>query len=69
VIVKKEGMDVDEDEIRNFCRQEIAGYKIPKSVIFVNELPTSATGKLLKGQLRKKIGLEALAASLPRDHV
>ena len=69
VIVKKEGMDVDEDELRTFCRREIAGYKVPKSVIFVDELPTSATGKLLKGQLRKKIGLQALAASLLRGQV
>jgi acyl-CoA synthetase (AMP-forming)/AMP-acid ligase II len=67
VIVKKEGMTVDEDEIRDFCRQQIAGYKIPKTVLFIDELPTSATGKLMKGKLREKIGLKALAHSLIHD--
>jgi acyl-CoA synthetase (AMP-forming)/AMP-acid ligase II len=55
IIVVKEGMQVSESEIQAFCRSEIAGYKIPKQVIFTDELPTSATGKLMKGQLRAKI--------------
>lgn len=55
VIVKKVGMEVSESDIRSFCRQEIAGYKVPKHVVFTDELPTSATGKLMKGKLREKI--------------
>lgn len=55
IIVVKEGMQVSEDEIQTFCRGEIAGYKIPKHVVFTDELPTSATGKLMKGQLRAEI--------------
>ena len=55
IIVVKEGMRVSEDDIQTFCRGEIAGYKIPKQVVFTDELPTSATGKLMKGQLRAKI--------------
>jgi acyl-CoA synthetase (AMP-forming)/AMP-acid ligase II len=55
IIVRKEGMDVSEDDIRTFCRGEIAGYKIPKHVIFTDELPTSATGKLMKARLKEQI--------------
>lgn len=55
IIVVKEGMRVSESDIQTFCRGEIAGYKIPKQVVFMDELPTSATGKLMKGQLRAKI--------------
>lgn len=61
IIVLKEGADVSESDIRSFCRKEIAGYKIPKRVIFTDELPTSATGKLMKGKLREKISRKVYA--------
>jgi len=67
VVVLKEGMNVGEEEIRSFCRAEIAGYKVPKAILFTDELPTSATGKLMKGRLREKIGLRALPESLAVD--
>jgi acyl-CoA synthetase (AMP-forming)/AMP-acid ligase II len=53
VVVKKADLDVTEDEIRSFCRKEVAGYKVPKSVFFVDNLPMSATGKLLKDKLKE----------------
>lgn len=37
-----------EDELIAFCRERLAGYKVPKSVRFVNEVPKSAVGKLLR---------------------
>ncbi|WP_136806578.1 class I adenylate-forming enzyme family protein [Desulfosediminicola flagellatus] len=55
VIVKKPGMDVTDKELIAFCRNEIAGYKVPKTVIFTESLPTSITGKLQKGKLRERI--------------
>lgn len=55
VIVKKPGMDVNENEIISFCRTKIAGYKVPKKIIFAQNLPTSVTGKLQKGKLKEKI--------------
>ena len=66
-IVLKEGMRAGEEEIRKFCRRELAGYKVPKSIVFTDSLPTSATGKLMKGRLREKIGLEALPQSLATE--
>lgn len=53
-VVKKEGAPVAEEEIRTFCRSEIAGYKVPKRVIFERALPMSPTGKLLKHKLKAR---------------
>lgn len=38
----------------DFCRQQIAGYKVPRSVEFVEQLPKSGAGKILKRNLRDK---------------
>ena len=47
-IVLKEGMNTTEDEIINLCKRTIASYKKPRSVEFVQQLPKSPTGKILK---------------------
>ncbi|MGA2225133.1 MAG: AMP-binding protein [Syntrophobacteraceae bacterium] len=52
IIVKKENAVVSEEDIRSFCKKEIAGYKAPRKVFFVESLPMSASGKLLKFRLR-----------------
>jgi acyl-CoA synthetase (AMP-forming)/AMP-acid ligase II len=44
---------VTADELLAFLRDRLAGYKVPKSVRFVDELPRSATGKVLKKNLRE----------------
>ena len=41
----------EEDQV-NHCRQNLARYKVPQSVIFVDEIPHNATGKVLKRELR-----------------
>jgi acyl-CoA synthetase (AMP-forming)/AMP-acid ligase II len=45
---------VDEDTLRAWCRQQLAGYKCPRGYSFVAELPLSAAGKVLKNQLREQ---------------
>jgi len=47
---------VTEAEIIEFCRDKMAGYKRPRSVIFVGELPRNVMGKLLKRDLREEFG-------------
>jgi long-chain acyl-CoA synthetase len=47
----KEGASATEEEIISFCRAHHAGYKCPKSVRFIAEIPKGATGKLLKREL------------------
>lgn len=57
-VVKKEGQDFTEDDLKSFCRQEIAGYKVPKKVLFVDALPMGTSGKILKYQLRDQFSQE-----------
>lgn len=54
VVSLKEGSIVDEKTIIDHCRSFIAGYKCPKSVIFLENLPRSSVGKVLKRELRKR---------------
>jgi len=53
LIVLKPNMDADDQEILNFARQHLAGYKVPKSIEFREELPKGGTGKILKKELRE----------------
>lgn len=47
VVVKREGAVLSADELIVFCKERLAGFKCPKSVDFVKELPKSAAGKVL----------------------
>ena len=51
-VVKKPGADVTEDALRAWCQEQFAAYKYPRLIEFRTELPTSATGKILKRELR-----------------
>jgi fatty-acyl-CoA synthase len=53
----KPGATLTEDEVKAFCRGRIAHYKIPRYVVFVDEYPTTVTGKVQKFKLRE-IGIE-----------
>jgi len=46
--------DATADELIAFCREQLAGYKCPRSVDFVSDLPRLPTGKLAKGVLRER---------------
>jgi long-chain acyl-CoA synthetase len=56
VIVPKQGVQVTEAEIIEFCGRNLAGFKKPKSVEFWTELPKSPQGKILKKEIRKHYG-------------
>jgi fatty-acyl-CoA synthase len=45
-------MEMAEDEVREFCRDKIANYKIPKYVKFVDSYPMTASGKIQKFKMR-----------------
>ena len=53
-VVMKEGYDYDENRIRKYLIQNLAGYKIPKRFIPMDALPKNASGKILKRALRDK---------------
>ena len=49
----KTGETLSEEEVADFCRGDIAHFKIPKFIFFVNEFPTTASGKIQKFKLSK----------------
>jgi fatty-acyl-CoA synthase len=52
-VVKKGDASIDEDTIKDYVRNHLARYKVPREVIFLDELPRNPTGKILKGELRE----------------
>ena len=54
-IVLHEGQAVDEAEIKEFCRGQIAHYKIPRYIKFVDEFPMTVTGKVQKFVMREQM--------------
>ena len=45
--------DLSEDDIKQYVKQNLAGYKVPRDVEFIDELPRNATGKVLKRELKE----------------
>jgi len=60
----RNGETVTEEEIREYCKGEIAHYKIPRYVRFVNEFPMTVTGKIQKFEMRNAM-IEELDLELP----
>lgn len=53
-IVVKSDDSLTEDDIRTYCRESLTSYKVPKSVVFTDELPKTNVGKILRRELRDK---------------
>ena len=53
IIVPEPDWRPSSEELISHCREHIGSYKIPRSMVFVEELPKSAMGKVLKHDLRK----------------
>jgi fatty-acyl-CoA synthase len=51
-VVKTDGASIGEDDIKKYVRDHLARYKVPREVVFLDELPRNPTGKILKGELR-----------------
>jgi acyl-CoA synthetase (AMP-forming)/AMP-acid ligase II len=51
-VVKKKGAKVTEDSIQQAVKSNLARYKVPRDVVFMDDLPRNATGKVLKRELR-----------------
>ncbi|ARU03748.1 AMP-binding protein [Comamonas serinivorans] len=52
-IIAKPGQALDEDSVRAFCKGQIAHYKVPRYLRFVNEFPMTVTGKIQKFRIRE----------------
>ena len=52
-VVPKHGVELTEETIKNYVRDHLARYKVPRDVVFLAELPRNPTGKILKRELRQ----------------
>ena len=53
VVVLHKGESASVEELMRFCREKLAPYKSPKSIVFTDDLPRNAMGKVQKAELRK----------------
>ncbi len=51
-VVVRNGADLDEAAVKQYVKRNLARYKVPREVIFMDELPRNATGKVLKRELQ-----------------
>ncbi len=52
-VVARQGSDLDEEKVKDYVKHNLARYKVPREVVFVDELPRNATGKVLKRELHQ----------------
>ena len=64
-VVLRAGEEMSDDELREFCRGQIAHYKVPRYVRFVDALPMTVTGKVQKFVMRDRM-IEELHLDVPR---
>jgi len=56
-VVLREGIDATDQDIRKFASGRLAKFKVPKKIVFLDEIPKGATGKLQRIGLADKLGL------------
>ncbi len=65
-VIARPGSTLGEDDVRDFCRDRIAHFKVPRYVKFVDSFPMTVTGKVQKFRMREveieTLGLEPAAA-------
>ncbi|MBF6290098.1 AMP-binding protein [Nocardia cyriacigeorgica] len=54
VVTRKPGSDLSEEDVLAAARSRLSGFKVPKAVVFVDEMPRTATGKIQKNVLREQ---------------
>jgi fatty-acyl-CoA synthase len=50
-VVPRAGRRCDEDALKEHVRRNLAGYKVPREIVFLDQLPRNATGKVVKREL------------------
>jgi long-chain acyl-CoA synthetase len=68
-VVRARGAKLEEEELRRFCAERLAPYKIPESFVFRASLPRNAVGKVVKKQLIAELEEEAQAEPVPVAHL
>jgi acyl-CoA synthetase (AMP-forming)/AMP-acid ligase II len=57
-VVLEDGCEITAEELRSFVAEQVAPFKVPSRVVFVEEIPKGATGKIQRIGLAKRLGLE-----------
>ena len=58
-VVRRPGHELSEDDVRTYVRDNLARYKTPRDVVFIDALPRNQTGKVLKRELERSAPAEA----------
>lgn len=58
-VVRRPGADLDEEALKHFVKERLAGAKVPRGFVFLDALPRNATGKVLKRELRERAPSQA----------
>jgi fatty-acyl-CoA synthase len=53
VVVTRGSKKLTEDAVKKYVKSNLAGYKVPRDVVFMKELPRTSTGKVLKRELKE----------------
>jgi acyl-CoA synthetase (AMP-forming)/AMP-acid ligase II len=53
IVVVRPGATLSKEQITTYAREHLAGYKVPRSISFTDEIPRTGSGKILKRELRK----------------
>jgi fatty-acyl-CoA synthase len=53
-VVVRDGASLSEDDVKKYVKENLANYKVPREVVFVDELPRNQTGKVLKRELAER---------------
>ena len=64
LVFKTGSKKITKEEIISFAKERIAGFKSPKSVDFISELPRNPSGKILKGNARKQFEIDRIKIDL-----
>ncbi len=68
VVACQPGFVVSEQELLEFCRQRLAGYKVPRRVEFIESLPYSSYGKVMKAELRRMFSTDEFESVDPAQN-
>ena len=55
-VVLRQDANLSEDEIKGYVKDNLANYKVPREIVFIDELPRNHTGKVLKRELKEHGG-------------
>ena len=62
-VVLREGAELDPEALRDYCKQHLAAYKVPRRFFAVDELPRSLIGKVLRRQVREQLLRDSVTAA------